>query len=221
VALELALEHPKLVRGLVLLEPPLHAKRRPTFGLVKAIMTAQVLGRARSSRAGAEAFLRWALSRSTGGDDLNRAPIAWREAIVRNSAAIVRELTAGTGEHIAAARLKGLHAPTRWLVGDRSDHAFASAARRAADSAPGISVTPERYGCSGSAPAGLKYIHSTWASSVRRAVAVVGPPRARWQRPSDQRDRRRPRPRRRLDLARSVRRSARQPFVAPREPSPQ
>jgi pimeloyl-ACP methyl ester carboxylesterase len=141
IGLELALEHPDLVKGLVLLEPPLHAKRRPTLPLIRAIVSAQILARLKSPRAGAEAFLRWALGRSTGGDDLNRAPEAWREAMLENGAAIVRELDAGTGEHLPSHRLRTLRTPVRWLQGEWSDRAFAAAAERATRTIPDLAVT--------------------------------------------------------------------------------
>jgi 3-oxoadipate enol-lactonase len=140
IALELALEHADLVRGLVLLEPPLHAKRRPSLRMIRAIVSAQILARIRSRRAGAEAFLRWALGRSGGGDDLQRAPESWRDAILANGAAIVRELDAGTGEHIAASRLREVRAPMRWLLGAWSDPAFTAAGERAAKQIPGLPI---------------------------------------------------------------------------------
>src|SRR5215212_1454119 len=61
VALDLALEHPGLVRALVLIEPPLHAKRRPSVRMVRGIAGARLLGRLGRPRAGAACFLRWAL----------------------------------------------------------------------------------------------------------------------------------------------------------------
>ena len=138
LALELALERPELVKGLVLLEPPLHAKRHPTFRMIRAIVSAQVFARIRSRRAGAEAFLRWALGRADGGDGLSRAPGAWREAMLENSDAILRELDAGTGEHIAGERFRQLRVPLQWLVGEWSDRAFAGAAERATQVFPAL-----------------------------------------------------------------------------------
>jgi pimeloyl-ACP methyl ester carboxylesterase len=142
VAIEMALEHGDLVSGMVLLEPPLHLKRRPTPGMVRAILSAKVLGRFKSSRDGAKAFVTWALGFTTGGDALAQAPDAWREAILSNSGAILRELDAGTGEHISRARLATLRKPLRWLVGEVSDRAFAAAARRAAKVVPGLAPVP-------------------------------------------------------------------------------
>jgi pimeloyl-ACP methyl ester carboxylesterase len=131
IALELALRHPELVKALVLLEPPLHAKRRPSLGMVRAILGAKVLGRWRSPRAGASAFLHWAFTRSHGGNDLANAPGAWREEILANGAAIVRELDAGTGEHLSTEQLADLRLPIRWLLGAESQPAFAKPAHRA------------------------------------------------------------------------------------------
>jgi pimeloyl-ACP methyl ester carboxylesterase len=132
VALDLALEHPDLVRALVLVEPPLHAKRRPTPRMVRGIVGAQVLARLGRPEAGAAAFLRWALARRGDGSDLERVPPEWRAAMLANAAAIVAELGAGTGEHIAPGRIAGLRVPLTLLAGSESDPAFAAAARRLA-----------------------------------------------------------------------------------------
>jgi pimeloyl-ACP methyl ester carboxylesterase len=141
IGLDLALEHPDLVKGLVLLEPPLHAKHRPTLPLIRAIVSAQILARLKSPHAGAEAFLHWALGRANGEDDLSRAPEAWREAMLENGAAIVRELDAGTGEHLRSNRLRALRAPVRWLLAEWSDRVFAAAAERASKVIPELKVT--------------------------------------------------------------------------------
>jgi pimeloyl-ACP methyl ester carboxylesterase len=81
------------------------------------------------------------LGRTTGGDDLSRAPDAWQQTILGNSEAIVRELAAGTGEHLASSRLAELRAPVRWLVGDSSDPAFSAAAARGATILSRVSTT--------------------------------------------------------------------------------
>jgi pimeloyl-ACP methyl ester carboxylesterase len=140
VALDLALTHPELVRALVLVEPPLHAKRRPTLRMVRAIASAQVLGRLGRPEAGARAFLRWALARRGGGDDFDRVPPEWRAAMLANAAAIVAEVRAGTGEHLDRARLAGLRVPVTVLVGSESDPVFGACARRLAAVVPGAEL---------------------------------------------------------------------------------
>ena len=141
VALDLALAHPDRVRSLVLIEPPLHAKRHPTLPMVRAILTAQALGRIGRPASGATAFLRWASGRRDGTDDLDRVSPAWRAAMLANAAAIVGELRAGTGEHLKRDRLAGLRVPVTILAGSESDPVFAACARRLADTVPGATVT--------------------------------------------------------------------------------
>ena len=111
LALDLAVADPAKVRGLVLIEPPLHAKRRPTPRMARAVVGGQLLGRLGRPKAGAETFLRWALRRRAGNGDLERIPPEWRAAMLANAAAIVRELAAGTGEHIPPEGLAGVRVP--------------------------------------------------------------------------------------------------------------
>jgi pimeloyl-ACP methyl ester carboxylesterase len=136
IALDLALTYPDRVRALVLIEPPLHAKRRPTLPMLRAIGAAQVLGGLGRPEAGARAFLGWALGRRDGGGDLDRVPPAWRTAMLANAAAIVAELRAGTGEHIRPARLGDLDLPVTVLAGSESDRVFGACARRLAAAVP-------------------------------------------------------------------------------------
>jgi pimeloyl-ACP methyl ester carboxylesterase len=141
IALDLALERPDCVRALVLIEPPLHAKRHPTLPMLRAILTAQALARLGRAEAGATAFLRWAAGRRDGGADLDRIPAAWRDAILANAAAIVTELRGGTGEHVKAERLAGLRVPVTVLAGDESDPVFAACARRLTETVPHAVLT--------------------------------------------------------------------------------
>lgn len=140
VAIDLALEHPELVRALVLVEPPLHAKRRPTVRMIRAIAAAQMLGGLGRPEAGARAFLRWALGRRGGRDDLERVPADWREAMLRNARAIVAELRAGTGEHLDRRRIGALAVPMVVMTGSESDPVFGACARRLVDSVPGAEL---------------------------------------------------------------------------------
>jgi pimeloyl-ACP methyl ester carboxylesterase len=130
IALDLAATHPESVSSLVLVEPPLHAKRRPTLRQLRAILTAQALRRLRGDARGAETFLRWALGRRSGGSDLDLVSAEWRHAMLANAAAIMREIDAGTGEHLDQPQLARVHAPVTCLLGDDSDRAFHAAAAR-------------------------------------------------------------------------------------------
>ncbi|MDP9293805.1 MAG: alpha/beta hydrolase [Actinomycetota bacterium] len=141
IAIEVAAEHPELVDGMVLLEPPLHAKRHPRAAMVSAIAGATLLGKLGRPEAGARRFLRWALGRRDGSTDLDTMPAEWHARLAAgDGAAVVRELAAGTGEHLDAQRLSRINAPTRVLRGDNSQTVFADAARRAADAIPGAAL---------------------------------------------------------------------------------
>src|SRR5919201_1885509 len=130
VALELAVSHPELASALVLIEPPLHAKRRPTLRQARAVLWAQLLGRLGRQRRGAEVFLRWAGRRTDGEGDLDRMPAIAREELLANSSAIVHELGLGTGEHLSAEQLGQIRAPVICLVSSHSEPAFHKAADR-------------------------------------------------------------------------------------------
>ena len=128
IALDLALRRPDLAAGLVLIEPPLHLKARPTVRLTRAVIGAQIRGRTNPS-AGARRFLTWALRRSDGTTDLDRLDTA---DVERVATAVVAELALGTGEkQIKRQSLRTIGSPTVWLVGADSTPEFALAARRA------------------------------------------------------------------------------------------
>jgi pimeloyl-ACP methyl ester carboxylesterase len=128
VALELACRQPELVAGLVLLEPPFRAKRQPRPAMLSAVGGAVLLGRLGRREAGAERFLRWALRRRDGSSAFADAGPRWREAVRRDSAAIVAELDAHVPVDERA--IAALRMPIRILVGSLTDRVFAVAARR-------------------------------------------------------------------------------------------
>jgi pimeloyl-ACP methyl ester carboxylesterase len=141
IALELAARHPELVAGMVLIEPPLQLKRHPRPGMLAAIAAATILGKLGRGEAGAQRFLRWALGRRDGSSDLAAMPPAWHARLAAgDGAAVVRELAAGTGEHLDRALLAGITAPVRILRGDRSRPAFATSSDRAAHAARGTLI---------------------------------------------------------------------------------
>lgn len=140
VALEVAAAHPDLVDGLVLLEPPLHAKRHPRPAMIAAIAGATLRGKLGRPEAGARSFGRWALGRRDGGDDLDAMPAEFQARIADDAQAIVHELASGTGEHLDGERLSTIDTPVRVLRGDRSQTVFADAARRVADAIPSAAL---------------------------------------------------------------------------------
>ena len=125
VALDLAVHHPDLVAGLVLLEPTLHAKKRPGVRHLAAFLKSSLLRRVKDDRAATEAFLRWAFRHRTGGTWYDRLPASMRDAMLANGAAAMSELGIGTGEHLRDEQVAAIACPAVVLVGDLSDPLFA------------------------------------------------------------------------------------------------
>jgi pimeloyl-ACP methyl ester carboxylesterase len=142
IALELAARYQEVVERLVLLEPPLHAKRHPRPAMISAILRATLLGHIGREQAGARAFLRWALSRRGGGSDIDRLPEPWRRRVDHDAGAIVRELAAGTGEHLNESVLGSIAVHVRILYGSQSSSVFEHGARRAATAVSDATLEP-------------------------------------------------------------------------------
>jgi pimeloyl-ACP methyl ester carboxylesterase len=143
IALDLAATRPDLVSGLVIIEAPLFLKYRPRFDLVRGVVAAKFQAARGRPREGADRFLRWVLQRRGEGNDLDRLPVAWREAMLGNAAAILRELDSGTGEHeLGKGALSDVRCPIRWLYGDRSARTFEDTARRAPSHFAQVTLVP-------------------------------------------------------------------------------
>ncbi len=137
VAIELALERPDLVRALVLLEPALHVKSRPSLPELITIIRIQ-LARRRDERRAADIFLRWALGDRSGGGGFERLKLEYREQMLANAHAILADIDGGTGEHVKRRDLAAIVFPVVVLTGDRSDRTFARAARRIKGALPRV-----------------------------------------------------------------------------------
>ncbi len=85
VALDVALHKPELVSSLVLLDGAVNIKKCATPGMIKALLVAQLKRRFRSDRAGAEHWMRYVASYSTGGTAFDKAPAERRETILANA----------------------------------------------------------------------------------------------------------------------------------------
>jgi pimeloyl-ACP methyl ester carboxylesterase len=138
ISLDLAIHRPQLVERIVLIEAPLHAKKRPTPSLLRGVVGAQLVGRNDAVR-GARHFLDWALGRSDGRpSDLTRLD---EDRVAAAGPAIIRELGFGTGENEVAAReLAQLARPCDWLVGSASIPMFDRCGTRAAAKNPLITL---------------------------------------------------------------------------------
>jgi pimeloyl-ACP methyl ester carboxylesterase len=111
IAIDLALERPDLVASLVLLDPAFNVKRCLTPGFVRALAGAQLLRRLRGGRRGAEHWIRYVSSYSTGGSAFDKATEERRERLLENSAAIFDDFASGGGEHIDEKRLADIDVP--------------------------------------------------------------------------------------------------------------
>ncbi|MEP7217283.1 MAG: alpha/beta hydrolase [Bacteroidota bacterium] len=141
IALELAVEHPNLVAGLLLIEPPLHARlqRRPDLAAVRAMISVHVLRLLGSRRAGAERFLRWAYAADPLIGGYEHMPGVARAA-EENYETILHELGLGTGEHLTAERLGSIAVPATVLLGDRTADGMRRLVTDAAAMIPGTEL---------------------------------------------------------------------------------
>jgi 3-oxoadipate enol-lactonase len=139
IALELAVERPELVSRLVLIEPPLHAKRHPSLPQVWAFLKLTIQRR-RDERRAAETFIRWASRHRDGGPGFDAAPAEDREAMLGSASAILAELGVGTGEELTRDRLASIRAPVTLVAGGRSDSVFGKAVRRVARALPDAKI---------------------------------------------------------------------------------
>jgi pimeloyl-ACP methyl ester carboxylesterase len=140
VALELAETEPDLVAALVLVEPPLHAKRHMTARMAWTMMTAQILWRTVGEEAAAVRFYHWASRRTSGGNAFDEFPAAVQAAMRASAPATLAELDAGTGEHLTPAAIGSLRCPVTLLRGQLSDPAILAATRRLAEMLPQATV---------------------------------------------------------------------------------
>lgn len=136
IAAELAVRHPSRVRGLVLLEPPLWAKKHPDLNLFNGVVLSILLGLVAGPARGGRRFSRWVFRDRDGRNSLDSVGPDLHERIDANAAAVGMEIRAGTGEHIALAELSGIRFPVTVFAGDRSQPFFAASAKRMADAIP-------------------------------------------------------------------------------------
>ncbi len=109
----------------------------------------------RRAESGGERFLSWAVGRRDGSNDLDRLAPDYRSAVRRCGTAIVRELDAGTGDHLDSAELGRLGTRSNVVRGDQSSPEFGAAAKRLADLLPDarlLDVTGSGHGVAVGAP---------------------------------------------------------------------
>lgn len=133
IALDLALRYPGKVRALVLLEPPLHAKKHPSLTLLNGVVLSIMLGSVAGAARGGTRFSRWVFEETDGSNALDRLAHADRAAFAADAAAVGREIRLGTGEELSLAALGQITAPTVVVVGGRSRKFLREGGHRAAN----------------------------------------------------------------------------------------
>lgn len=141
IAAELAVRRPQLVRGLILLEPPLWAKRHPDLNLFDGVVLSIALGLVAGPARGGRRFSRWVFRERDGAGGLDRVDPTVREQVEANAAAVGTEIRGGTGEHLSTGQLAAISVPTKVFAGDRSQKFLADGAQRMASAISGASFT--------------------------------------------------------------------------------
>ena len=140
VALHLPLLAPERVRGLVLAEPPLWARKaadaRMLAGMIGYAWHA-LRGRRRDAAA---AFLRTVTRYRDGGNGFDALDGDARARMLAHADDVAAELRAGTGEDLTPASLATIRCPATLLLGARSSPFFARQGRKLAAAMPSLRV---------------------------------------------------------------------------------
>jgi pimeloyl-ACP methyl ester carboxylesterase len=138
IGLDLAVNHPAMVSGLVLIEPPLFARSHTSLGVLVpylGVLRWQLLG---NSTKAVRAFNRWTYTYRSGGCAYDRWPAAWRSAMDADAPTAMKEFAAGTGEkNLSREQLTGLACPVVVLTGALSLSYLQECSREAAGLIPG------------------------------------------------------------------------------------
>jgi pimeloyl-ACP methyl ester carboxylesterase len=140
ISIDLAVRRPDLVRALVVVEPPLHFTANATEDMMRELGAAMELLTTEGDQAAAVAFMRWATTTTDGWNGYDMTPPEIQAQLVGNSAAIVRELAGGTGEHTTPEELGSISCPAICLVGAITLPEYAQAAERLARALPAVEV---------------------------------------------------------------------------------
>lgn len=136
VAVDLAVEHPDLVRALILIEPGLFPRKNITAGLIRDQLRLRLLTRIGRHRQAFEGSARWYTSRRSGGSSWDDPdyPQDRKEAMFANRATSALESTAR--DEYLLDRVGEIDMPVRILVGDESPTWFERMARYLATRMP-------------------------------------------------------------------------------------
>ncbi len=110
IALDLLMQRPGIATTLVLVDPAFNLKRCVTFGMVRALLKTRVLRKLRGERRGAEAWIRYIASYSTGGTAFDKATPERRETLLANASGMFADSDSGI-PMVDESRLKDLRLP--------------------------------------------------------------------------------------------------------------
>jgi pimeloyl-ACP methyl ester carboxylesterase len=140
ISLDLTIRRPELVRALVVVEPPLHFKKHPSATMLRELIGAQLVRRTRGDKRAATRFMRWATRTTDGANGFDNTPPEVQRELLANSAAIMRELDSGTGEHIKREELAAISCPVTCLIGGITLPDYGRAAQRIAEALPALEI---------------------------------------------------------------------------------
>lgn len=142
VSLGLAVEHPELVKRLVVFEPPWHGVRHASPGLLGMIGRAkwhQVTG---NPREGAAAFYRWVTGRRDGTNSYDELTAEQQEVLLNNAPGILADLdphhAGALMEHVSTRDLDAITPPVTWLLGGATIPWFGKLFEKAHKAAPSL-----------------------------------------------------------------------------------
>jgi pimeloyl-ACP methyl ester carboxylesterase len=137
VALDLAVERPDLVGGLVVVEPLVRGRDHMTPGLLRTFLAVQLRRWFLPDEQAAAPYYRWIMGHHDGHSVWDRPdyPEHRKQLILRNAPAMFADIDNGDGAHLVA-RLDGISAPVAVVVGERSQRWFHRMVRSLQDELP-------------------------------------------------------------------------------------
>jgi pimeloyl-ACP methyl ester carboxylesterase len=140
ITLDLVIRRPELVRGLVVVEPPLHFKKHPSMKMMRSLIGAQIERRRRGDEEAAVSFMRWATTMTDGTNGFDLTPPDQQAKLRANSGAIMRELDSGTGEHVKNDEIGRISCPALLLLGGNTLPEYGKAAQRIKKALPSLEI---------------------------------------------------------------------------------
>ena len=130
-AFHAAIKYPGRIKQLILYEPPLYAAKNITWPLFKTFALVGLWKAIGRPQAGADAFLRMAMAYRDGRNSFDHLPPELHVSMAKDTATLLAELAAGTGEEFDATALPAqITVPVKLLVGECSPELFHLAMQR-------------------------------------------------------------------------------------------